>query len=300
MKVYIEPSTNLSRAMTRVEKALTRHAPDGCEIVTDQNAADLVILHVIGFDVEQTVKTLRAGQRYAMIQHCLRSTQRPSTRDWLPLWRNASLVWSHYNLDASCREEGTSLDGVNFYLAPLGLDEAFLSPPGYRPRDIGVMTSGYVAGPKAEAIEEVAIAAGIVGLPVLHIGPPPEGMATPGRHWSLLYNISDAQLAGFYRRSWWVSGLRHVEGFELPALEGLACGARPILFDRADMRQWYTGHCVLVPECSGQRLVDLLVELLSAVPPTVPPAERVEVLAQFNWERIAQGFWAALRQPVSA
>ena len=182
------------------------------------------------------------------------------------------------------------------YHAPLGVDSAvFRQVNGYR-RTIGVITSGYVSHPSAEAIEEVADAALICKLAVFHLGPRNvEGMA-PRKEasWTASLGITDSDLASLYSHAQWVSGLRHVEGFELPVLEGLLCGARPIVFDRPEMRKWYEGHAVFVKESHGEELIKSLVTILSKPPQPVTLFERNFVAKKFQWSRIANGFWEAL------
>jgi glycosyltransferase involved in cell wall biosynthesis len=109
-----------------------------------------------------------------------------------------------------------------------------------------------------------------------------------------VHAISDGALAELYATSTWVSGLRHVEGFELPAAEGLVCGARPLVFDQPGMREWYRGLGVFVAELQGEKLIRLLTELFHQSPLPVSQEEREEALRRFDWERIAKGFWEAL------
>jgi len=284
MRVFLEPTGLFSHAMVRVARALAHYAPDSVEIVKEPASADLIVSHVIGPGAVP-------DRPEVVIQYCLRSAGLDYDR-WLRRWQDARMVWSYLDL----RDEVGDLGGVNFYHAPLGVDPVF-AQNGHAevPRDINVMTSGYVSAPGAEAIEEVALAAGSLGLRVLHLGPAAvEGMRVTPPRWSSVLGIPDSDLAALYRRTEWVSGLRQVEGFELPVLEGLACGARPIVFDRPDMLQWYEDHAAFVPESNGEELVEYLTELLRYHPQPVLEAERAEVLKRFSWEVIAKGFWERL------
>jgi glycosyltransferase involved in cell wall biosynthesis len=201
------------------------------------------------------------------------------------------MVWSYLDLQGEVGDLGS----VNYYRSPLGVDAAFVGGVDPVRRDIAVMTSGYVSHPAGEAIEEMALAADAVGLPVLHLGPAHvDGMRVPPPRWSSVLGISDCELATHYHRTEWVSGLRHVEGFELPVLEGLCCGARPIVFDRPDMTHWYGDYAAFVPECHGPELVEVLTDILRHVPVPVSAEERAEVARRFDWGVIARGFWAQL------
>ena len=303
MRVLAKSPSHLSRAMFRVDKALEAYAPPGIEFVSRQADADFVVLPVVGYPdtLEAVQGCIPRRQSYALIQYCMRTTQKPNTLDWMPLWQTADCVWSYYDLPRLVSEDQGDIDGVPFYHAPLGVDEPFTFPYVSTRRTLGAVTSGYVSRFDAEAIEEVAIAARIVGSKVAHVGPFPEGFKndeSPGKHWSFHYAISDEELANLYRSSLWVSGLRHTEGFELPALEGLCCGARPILFDRPEMRQWFDGHAVFVPECHGEELVARLVEVMSQPPEPVTTEERERIMQRFSWRPIVEGFWANVLQSV--
>jgi len=287
MKAYVDAPRHLSRAMFRVSDALRRHAPSDVEIVERPADADLQVLHVIGQDA---LDFTSAAPRTAVIQYCLYSAD---VESWHPLWEKTSLVWSYYDL------HGRLPQGANFYHAPLGVDPAFLTRPLVGTSRQYVMTSGYVAGSRAEAIEEVAHAADACGLATVHLGPMPVGLtkALP-RSWYNVHEISDAALAALYDGARWVSGLRYIEGFELPVVEGLARGARPFVFDRQDMRQWYAGHAEFIPECEGNELVERLKRLFMHPQWPVSLGEIADVRHKFDWETIVGGFWSNILQTI--
>jgi hypothetical protein len=292
MKVYVDPvPAGLSQAMWRVSRALRETAPSDVKIVKFPNEADVQVLHMIGRDCMSHL----TAPRYAVVQYCGGMEAAPDGRNvpitnspWLPVWRDAVAVWSYYDL---CMPAG-----INYYHAPLGVDGEIFKPSRTpAPRDVGIMTSGYVSGFGAEAIEECALAAARCNFATVHLGPTRiQNMTQYPPRWFAVSAITDRELAGLYRRCRYVSGLRYGEGFELPVLEGLACGARPIVFDRPDMREWYDGHAVFVPECCGDALVDVLSDVLRDEPQPVTPAERDSVLARFDWSTIGRGFWATI------
>jgi len=281
MKVFTRPTGLFSRAMTRVADALERYAPSGVEFTGVPEKADVRVLHVIDF-----VKD-KPDFDYIVIQYCgypLRFN--PA---WQELWRNAKLIWSYYPLKDALH------GNVPFYRAPLGLDAAFVNARPTASRDLRIVSSGYTTGSHAEAIEEVAVAVGELNLSMMHLGPSIiENMVEYPPCFRVTMDITDEQLAELYRRAHYVSGLRHIEGFEMPVIEGLACGARPIVFDRPDMRRWYNDNAVFVPECVGRELIEHLKPILASYPRPVTEDERLGVLDTFNWERIARGFWNLL------
>lgn len=291
MKVYVDPlPKSLSIAMYRVALALRKTAPDNVEIVSRPELADVQVLHAIGPDALNVLQ----APHYAVLQYCV-WTGAADPRVFWPLWQNALLVWSYYKL------EGVLQPHVPFYHSPLGVDGSVFSDRPWVPRDIGCMSSGYVSGPAAEAIDEVAQAASRMGMSVVHLGPAHiEGMQFYPPTWSNIMRVSDLELATYYRRAKWVSGLRHAEGFELPVIEGLACGARPIVFDRPDMREWYAPYAVFVPESNGEELIRHLMHVFSHEPGFVTQPDRDKLLHTFNWVTTAQGFWSRVCEVVNA
>lgn len=279
-RIFLEPVGLHSRAMVRIKDALRENLPKDFSVESEEDSADLVVIYVIGEN--QRARGLRAlarGADYAVVQCCLRTAGLSDLEEWHDFWDGAAAVWSYYDLNLFAGYDG------DFLYAPLGLDEPFRGQPfkGIQ-REPLVVTSGYVCGPGAEAIEEVWAAASAAGIKAVHFGPGTvDGMEQPDE-WESLTGISDEELAALYSRASWVSGLRYVEGFELPAAEGLACGARPILFDQPATRRWYGRHAVYVPERSGDELVGYLTNIFSGGPKPVSRDERAAVLARFDWE----------------
>lgn len=294
MKICARPiPSSLSRAMFRVYDSLVEFHPSWIELVDDPAKADFQILHSIGHG---TIRFLEAP-RFAMIQYCF-GPSHPHMKsekryNWGDLWRRAELIWGYYDLSRYIPQE-------KFHFSPLGLPKFFAehSYCGNGKRDVDIITSGYVTGPGAEAIGEVARAA--AGSTVVHIGPRTvkNMIFKPGPGWVPHPGVTDNELAAFYRRSKWVSGLRHVEGFEFPVIEGLMSGARPIVFDRPDMRQWYNDYAVFIPECHGEKLVGILSEVLSNDPVPVTKEEQDEVKRIFSRRVISDEFWSRLREKV--
>ena len=280
MRVCVDvlPPT-LGRGMHRVAAALRRWAPPEIEIVSDLGAADVQVVHVIGVG---SLEHLRLDD-YVLLQYCYLTTERPDASFWLPVFRRARLVMSYYDLHAL-----TARDDFAFHHAPLGVDGATFHDRGLG-RDAVVLTTGYVL--EGEAIAECHDAAfrvlrGSRG-GMIHVGP----AFWTHRGLEIVEGISDEQLAQRYSRSKYVSGLRRHEGFELPVVEGLACGARPVCFDNPCYRQWFEGHAVFVPELPPDELVRVLADVFREDPAPVTAAERDAVLAAFDWRRIVGRFW---------
>lgn len=284
MRVFVEPTGLHSRGMVRIARALERWAPADVEIVARQDRADLIVVYVIG--ANQITEARARPQRYAAVQCCLRSAG-GDLAEWRRFWAGAVAVWSYYDL----RDFGIP-ETARFLYAPLGIDPVFHEKPADGIDRRLVVTTGYVAGAPAEPIEEVWAAAERAGLEAVHVGPREvHGMRRRFRGWRALEGVSDQVLAGFYRRAAWVAGLRYVEGFELPAVEGLACGARPVMFDQPSMRHWYGDLAEYVAEETGEQLEEALYALFSEPVRPVTDQERQRALAKFNWRSIAEDFW---------
>lgn len=290
MRVYVPRATHMSRAMTRVEDALVRYTKHA--VTRLPSAANIVVIHAIGYpDVLEAVEECeRLHQRFVLFQYCLRTTQEPKTTAWLELWRRALLVVSYYDLVALAAEDGETLNGVNFYHTPLGVDaEVFRSWESHRHRPYEILTSGYIA--EQECAQEAASAAARIGGETFHLGP---DLRLRG---AVTYRlgITDEELAQAYRRCQFVAGLRRIEGFELPAAEGLLCGARPILFDQPHYRRWFEPWGEFIQELSPKGVEDQLALLFAN---RARPVEEHELRAaqdRFDWEKIVGGLWECVR-----
>lgn len=299
LRVFARPIKLHSRAMIRIADAIERHAPASVEIVSGQSFADLVIFYPIGADwIPLIEETEAAGKRFALVQCCVKSTG-ASCKMWAPIWNRAACVWSYLDLSRLADEEWKadwssdrsrlppSAFENKFYYAPLGIDDAFiplLRYPTQTNRNT-VVTTGYVSGRPAEAISEVWEAALACGYQVTHVGGKIKDAWRPGVR--VREGVSDQELRATYRSAAFVASLRYVEGFELPALEGLACGAIPILFDQPDLRHWYGDDALYVPEEEGPELAEKLKIEFRYVRGRVSAPN----LDRFSWSTLAGEFW---------
>jgi len=293
--------THHSRAIARIGAALATYAPADVEVIgqpasltkecremAGEEHGDLVVLYANGLrDRYQGLadRCIARGQRYAVVQIALRTTRHPKTSFWRRLWAGAVVVWSYYDLPLWIQEDGDTAVDFPWYHAPLGVDgEVFTATSGDRP--ITVCTSG--AQRNQESVKEVDEATKAIGGTVLQLGP------TFPMQAETIYRtgISDADLAGWYQRCQWVSGLRRHEGFELPAAEGLLCGARPLVYDRPHYRHWYAPWADFITEAGKPAVTAQLRDLFARGPRPVTAEERAAARRLFDWAAIARGFWA--------
>jgi hypothetical protein len=292
MKVYSLPRHGAPRVVRRVSDALVRYVPPGVQSTVNEAEADLVILHAFCYqEVLNAVERLRLHrQGFAIIQYRLRTTERPLTRAWLQLWQRAQLVWSFYDLFQLARDDQppkrpADID-FKFFYAPLGVDPEVFRP--LRPGDnkiYNIVTTGSLA--QAEVIAEAALATERVNGTQLHIGPE----MYLGNHVKCLLGINDERLAYEYSAASYVAGLRRVEGFELPALEGLMCGARPVMFDVPHYRRWFNDLAVFIPEGNFDGVVESLEGLFRSDVWRVNETEQKLAGERFSWERLVGDFW---------
>ena len=59
-------------------------------------------------------------------------------------------------------------------------------------------------------------------------------------------NVPDETMAWLYSSSKLSVGLRRIEGFELPIIEGAACGAVPVAFDLECYRHWFNDIAIFI------------------------------------------------------
>lgn len=292
MKIVSKTIAGNSFVYTKITEALKKHAPDGIEFVHSTKEADLAILHVNGRFHQFTKyieKLKKLKKKYVVAQYCLRSTRYPRTEKWREMWEGAQMVWSYYPLNDYIREEGGDWEIPNFYHSPLGAEAELFSNKGDEEKEFIAMTSGWdTSRGDAESIKEVMDAAESVGEDVFHLGKThydlPNVLAETG--------ITDLELASRIRSCKYVSALRSTEGFEIPAVEALFCGVRPILFDQPHYRLWYDKWGIFIPEGTKDEVFESLSQLFFVDDyQPVTDMEREEAVEVFNWKRIVTEFW---------
>jgi len=287
MKVCVELPVE-SRGIARVRDNLIKYKPDSVEIVKNATEADLTILHVIGRHdrVERQVNNLRAsGKQYAMIQYCIRSTMSPSTADWINMWKGARLVWSYYYLPELVWQDHVS-ESFPFYYAPLGVDaDVFKESPFYKQFVVGATSQHALS----EGARECAIASQHTNKEMFFLG---HELRRSNVHCAS--GLSDDKVASYWSKCKYISGLRRIEGFELPVIEGLMCGARPIVYDQPHYRAWFDKFAVFIKEGSREEVIEQLEVLFARDPNPVTEEEKVLAKSMFNWQTIITNFWKQL------
>ena len=217
------------------------------------------------------------------------STEEKKPNFWKSLWEGAEVVWSYLDLRTFAPTYT-----FNFYHAPLGVDRDVFNRQHECERDITLLTTGFVAN--AECVRESSEAVRRVGGQHVHVG---EDFQL-GSHAKTMISISDAEMANLYSRSQFVAGLRRDEGFELPAAEGLLCGARPIMFDAPHYRQWFDDFAEFVPEDRASVVTNAIEAVLRRDDLEVSTAESERAAQVFDWHTVIDGFWTSVRSRIYA
>lgn len=303
LKVYQNISPRFGRGIQRVARAIAEHAPLEVSCTAPYEEADLVIHHVIGvqnFHPTKTIDQLLAGafpgQRQAVLQYCVATTEQPLPIWWHDnVWQHCEVVWSYYDLAGALKIKATTEFPQRFYEAPLGVDSIFHGSLADRPRHpiYMICTSGHIA--ETEGVLECVEAAKRVGGRVLHLGPKSLNL---GPHVSYVENIPDAQLAALYKSCRYVAGLRRVEGFELPAAEGLCSGAIPICFDQPHYRRWFEHAALYVPEESTEHVTETIEQIFRFGQRQLTQLDVSLAQRKFSWPRVVGGFWQRILHPV--
>lgn len=300
MKVYLQPPQP-SRGLDRIAHALARYAPPGIEVCQFPRNVDLTVIYAIGrrdHIQRQVVEIAKQHKRYAIVQVCLRSTLSPSTADWFDIWDSAQVVWSYYDLQKAIDDDRLSDSGwtqksgysygrlANFLHTPLGVDSKVFQPRSNLNNEKSYVIACSGDNRLQESIRECALAAEAVDRYAFHLGP-------MTKHKKLISKVglSDEELAFTFGGCEFVSGLRRTEGFELPAAEGLLCGARPVVFDTPDYRYNYREFAEYIHEGTRAEVVDQLVQLFKQGARPVTESELSEARHWFNWERVCGEFW---------
>ena len=256
------------------------------------------------------------------IQHVL-TTGGASRAEFARAWARALLVVSFHDLDHPPAAEAASVP-PRFHPMPWGADENRFFPPRQpqpgserRGRDgsgrEGVLIMG--SDPFQEAHGEVVFAAAHANVRVRHVGDTVNRVCAPcnttrvrntrvadrpllcqplvalgGRAACAWHDhvglVSDGELVSEMRRARYVATLRKFEGFEVGAVEGLFCGARPIVFNISSFR-WHRDHAVLVPPLlPSEQQFDALQAIFRTPAPQVSREERARAVATFAWSAI--------------
>lgn len=250
---YLPKKPYLSHAFRRLWEGLDLTKPDDATWVDTQAKADLVIAPVINFDDRHLIPDNSVVWQFCYL------TANPDA-DWPSLWNRVKRVVSYLYLP------------TNYLALPLGYDPKLWYTDD-KPKEFDCVVTGYVDGPGAEVISLLPQVFGRVA----HVGP----NLKLGPNYTNFEQVTDEHLRHLYQTSTYVAGMRHIEGFELPLIEGAACGAIPIGLNLACYRRWFNKF-ILVNPSDIPRSLQLIKEYNLGVTPDV---------TRFTWNNVMKGFW---------
>lgn len=260
---YLAHKPYLSRAFNRIEEGIKLTLPKSAKM-NGYDDADLVIIPVVdAFDVD-------LAQDAILFQLCYDTTSE-GLDYWEYVWDKARLVVSYYDLPIPENLKW------KFVRMPLGFDpNMFYMPRQPLPfKRYEAVVTGFVDGPGGEVISDVWRAFGNIA----HVGE--DFKLGPG--YNHFVNVPDDKMRELYQQSRYVIALRYVEGFELPIIEGMACGAQPVIFDMECYTHWF-GDVAYKIDPEGD-----IVQQLRDLPD--PKEISLDERLQFSWQVVMQDFW---------
>lgn len=253
----------MSNALRRIDTAISETLPEGVfETFLPENA-DVVINGIVNISDVQVFE----GKRNILWQLCYK-TAGGTEEEWMEIWKQYDLVVSYFDLP---------LD--NYLRLPLGYDpEMFYNIKA--PKIYDAIVTGYVDGVEGEVIIDAHKAFGNI----MHIGPDYK----LGNGYNNCQNVTDGVMRQLYQQSKYVLGLRYVEGFELPLVEGGACGAIPVTFDLECYSHWFDDYALFVQPDAP------IVPQLKAIKNLYYRQPKSDFSA-FTWDNIMKKFWKGVR-----
>lgn len=266
MKLYYRATKPyMSHAFRRIEEGIKLTLPNGFVLVSKQEEADLCICPIVSINDTKNIPP------NSIIWQLCYLTAGGDEQNWRYVWNDALLVLSYLDLP------------YDYYVRmSLGYDSTLFNTNGRSPiPKYDVVVTGYVdENNGGEIISRLCKHFG----KVMHIG---KNFRLRTSGYLNTENVSDTQLAEIYRSSRFVSGMRLIEGFELPIIEGAACGAKPIALDLECYRHWFEDIAIFVdPEHIDDDLV--------AIPHINWYGNFSEKVKQFTWDTVMKEFWNTL------
>ena len=143
--------------------------------------------------------------------------------------------------------------------------------------------------PETEGIYESVIAADNVDANIFHTGP---NLQLKNKSYKVASEwLTVPQMQNAYQTCKYTSGMRRIEGFEKTVIEGILCGSRPICFDTALYKYWYSNLAEYVKEGTARETAVDLQKIFSGPYRAVTDKEREIALQSFAWVNVAKNYW---------
>lgn len=267
MKInYRLSKSHTGHALRRFGLGIKQSMPEWCEMVENEGNADFVIIPVINI-----TDCINLPPNAIISMHCFLTANGPMEQ-WYEAWSKAAMIFSYLKLPID-----------NYLRIPLGYDPNLFNMVNRNPHPkYDILVTGYVDEHEdGEVIKRLCN-----HFPnVLHIGKNFR-LRCSGYHHA--EGLSDTQMVAAYKNSKFVAGMRMIEGFELPIIEGAACGAKPITLDLECYRHWFEGIACFVDP-------DHLDEDLSLINDMNWYTD-MNLVKKFTWDNAMKPFWDEMKR----
>jgi len=286
VKFYFPFDRKISRAMHRIRQAFIQYAPQGTVFTNTLEPDAIQCLHYIGQNPREDTCTMWGSifetptlpklSKYILFLYLNNAFYPQFEADWKRLVENAlAIITTVPNIipyKCNIIETRWGYEPSIFYYSNL-------------PKKWTVLATGYMAD--AEAIDAVFMACYKSMTSMVHVG------GWLNYNWleptyTKFTNITDEELRILYNQSRYVSALRRDPSYEIPAVEGYACGCQPICFPHYGPKKWFSDFAVFVPQLPRDELVPHLIELFKK-PVEIKPKE--DILKRFYWQTIMNEVW---------
>lgn len=283
----------ISMAMHRIRDAFIKYKPPSITFTDEKQGSFTHCIHWVGQNPEKHTErdegifereTLPESDSYIVFAHIGNPHYKDQEGYYQRLLEYARLV-------ITFDKDIIGYEGDNVFETPWGFEPEtfFLDPQKKRYK---ILCTGYMA--HAEGIDSCYDAVIATKGLLCHVGGRLRGITGPAGY--VRYEgVKDYIMRSLYAKSEYVSGMRREGGFELPTIEGYACGAQPIVFNLPTMRKYYSDFALFVPLVNR---LDLYMELRKIFerPANVSPDERI--LSRFHWETIMNKVWSRVQEVI--
>lgn len=275
LKVREILNKDFGRAFTRISEALHKYSPPFIEWVSSNE--DLTLVHVVGGG---EVPILNSLDNYIIFQHCY-LTAFPDLINWQDYWYKSALTVAFRDLREYATKE------FNFCHSPWGADEDKFKFTNSL-KDVDVFVTGHIAS--TEHIDTLYKACQNSGKLMYHTG---QNFRWSRTNYNFVDYMSDAAFVTLLNRTKYVSCMRTVEGFEMAGVEGLFCGAVPIVPDLPTY-SWYNGFGIYVDMLGD--VETQLTNILKHKPEELISVDFNKAREVFNWKNIVPNIFSSLEK----
>jgi glycosyltransferase involved in cell wall biosynthesis len=271
------PLRRESPALPRIRWGLLKYAPPEVELTSSPEKAELQILDWTGDIVKP------ACSKYVLLVH---NPPIHRNQEFLrEVFQKAELCITYtkyYTFRNEYCPSPLELEKFRWLVTPWGVDlDMFYINSLIRERPHLIMCTGTVA--ETELHREIYEAVRRVGGKMVHVG---SDVGIKGEGYTLISMwIPDYEMNLLYNMSRYVSAIRKPWGFELPGIEGLACGCTPIWLNHPIHREWFEGYGLFI---DTNRVTEELIEIFKSEKKVNVSREKLE---KFNWKNIAERIW---------